>query len=115
MVGMLTGTFTDFGTLGRAQDIDVLWAQQAFGKAGETWLLSVAPLLAILPLLGLGIGFAQGGVFSFKAMLHFDALNPLNGFKRLFSMQSVVGLGRSLAKVGLSGVSPCRASQAPRP
>src|SRR6266849_7853258 len=109
MVGMLTGTFTDFGTLGRAQDIDVLWAQQALGKAGETWLLSVAPLLAILPLLSVGTGFAQGGIFSFKAMLHFDTLNPLNGFKRLFSMQSIVGLGRSLAKVGLVGVLTWRA------
>jgi flagellar biosynthetic protein FlhB len=108
---MISGTFTDFGTIGRARDLDVLWAQQALGKAGETWLLSVAPLLVILPLLGVGIGFAQGGVFSFKAMLHFDTLNPLNGFKRLFSMQSVVGLGRSLAKVGLVGVLTWRALQ----
>ncbi len=109
LLGMLTGAFTDFGRVGRAQDIDVLWAQQALGRAGETWLLSVAPLLVILPLLGVGIGFAQGGVFSFKAMLHFDTVNPLNGFKRLFSMQSVVGLGRSLAKVGLVGVLTWRA------
>jgi flagellar biosynthetic protein FlhB len=109
--GMLTGTFTDFGTLGRAQDIDFLWAQQALGKAGETWLFSIAPLLVILPLLGIGIGFAQGGIFSFKAMMHFDSLNPINGFKRLFSMQSVVGLGRSMAKVGLVGVMTWRALQ----
>jgi flagellar biosynthetic protein FlhB len=109
LIAMLSGTFTDFGTLGRAQNIDVLWAEQALGRAGQTWLLSVAPLLVILPLLGVGIGFAQGGVFSFKAMLHFDTLNPLNGFKRLFSMQSVVGLGRSLAKVVLVGVLTWRA------
>jgi len=44
-------------------------------------------------------------------MLHFDTLNPLNGFKRLFSMQSLVGLGRSLAKVGLVGVLTWRALQ----
>ena len=111
LVGMLSGTFTDFGTLGRAQNIDVLWAQQVLGRAGQTWLLSVAPLLVILPVLGVGIGFAQGGVFSFKAMLHFDMLNPLNGFKRLFSMQSLVGLGRSLAKVGLVGGLTWRALQ----
>jgi flagellar biosynthetic protein FlhB len=108
---MLSGTFTDFGTLGRAQNIDYLWAQQVLGRAGQTWLMSVAPLLVILPVLGVGIGFAQGGVFSFKAMLHFDTLNPLNGFKRLFSMQSLVGLGRSLAKVGLVGVLTWRALQ----
>jgi flagellar biosynthetic protein FlhB len=81
-----------------------LWAQQAFGKAGETWLLSVAPLLLVLPVLGVGIGFAQGGIFSFKAMIHFDALNPMAGVKKLFSMQAVVGLGRALAKVSLVGL-----------
>jgi flagellar biosynthetic protein FlhB len=119
LIALLSGTFTDFGTGGRAQNVDVMWAQQALGKAGQTWLVSMLPLLVILPLLGIGIGFAQGGIFSFKAMLHFDTLNPLNGFKRLFSMQSLVGLGRSLAKVGLVGVLTWRAlldtaSQLPR-
>lgn len=98
---LLTGAFTDLGTTGRVQDVDLLWAQQAFGKAGEAWFLSVAPLLLVLPVLGLGIGFAQGSVFTLKAMFHFDTLNPLNGVKRLFTMQALVGLGRSLAKVSL--------------
>jgi flagellar biosynthetic protein FlhB len=100
---LLTGSFSDLGTGGR-QSVDLLWAQQALGKAGETWLLAVAPLLLALPALGIGIGFAQGGIFSFKAMLHFDSLNPLNGFKRLLSMQALVGLGRSLLKVSLVGL-----------
>jgi flagellar biosynthesis protein FlhB len=100
---LLTGSFSDFGAVGRAQDADLLWAQQALGKAGEAWLLSIAPLLLVLPVLGIGIGFAQGGIFSFKGMLHFDSLNPLNGFKRLFSLQALVGLGRALAKVSLVG------------
>jgi flagellar biosynthetic protein FlhB len=99
--GLITGVLTDLGTTGRAQDVDLLWAQQAFGKAGEAWLLSVAPLLVVLPMLGLGIGFAQGSVFSLKSLFHFDSLNPLNGFRRLFSLQALVGLGRSLAKVAL--------------
>src|SRR5207237_10354169 len=109
--GLLTGTFTDLSASGRAQDIDVLWAQQALGRAGEAWLLSIAPLLLVLPVLGIGIGFAQGTIFSFKAMLHFDNLNPLNGFKRLLSLQSLVGLGRSLAKVTLVGLLTWRALQ----
>ncbi|TME31878.1 MAG: EscU/YscU/HrcU family type III secretion system export apparatus switch protein, partial [Chloroflexi bacterium] len=61
--GLLTGTFTDLSASGRAQDIDVLWAQQALGRAGEAWLLSIAPLLLVLPVLGIGIGFAQGTIF----------------------------------------------------
>jgi flagellar biosynthetic protein FlhB len=109
--GLLSSTFSDFGTTGRVKDIDVLWAQQALGKGAEAWLLTMAPLLLILPLLGIGIGWAQGGIFTFKTMLHFDTLNPINGFKRLFSMQSVVGLGQSLAKVALVGVFTWRALQ----
>jgi flagellar biosynthetic protein FlhB len=100
---LLTASFTDFATAGRAQDVDLMWAQTIMGNAGSTWLLSIAPLLLVLPVLGIGIGFAQGGIFSFKSMLHFDSLNPMNGFKRLFSLQALVGLGRSLAKVGLVG------------
>ncbi|HEV7664600.1 MAG TPA: EscU/YscU/HrcU family type III secretion system export apparatus switch protein [Chloroflexota bacterium] len=100
---LLTGALSDFGTTGRAQDIDLLWAQQAFGKAGQAWFLSVAPLLIVLPVLGIGVGLAQGDIFSFKSMLHFDTLNPMSGVKRLFSLQALVGLGRSLAKVTLVG------------
>jgi flagellar biosynthetic protein FlhB len=71
--------------------------------------LSVAPLILVLPVLGIGIGFAQGAVFSFKSLMHFDTLNPASGLKRLFSLQSLVGLGRSLAKVGLVGALTWRA------
>jgi flagellar biosynthetic protein FlhB len=103
LTGLFRGLFGDLNVRGR-QDVDLLWAQHAMGNAGETWLFSVLPLLLVLPVLGLGIGFAQGAVFSFKAMLHFDSLNPLNGFKRLVSLQSLVTLGRSLAKVVLVGL-----------
>jgi len=96
-------------TAGRAQDVDVLWAQQALGNAGQIWLLILAPLIFVLPLLGIGVGFAQGSVFSFKAMMHFGTLNPINGFKRLFSMQALVGLLRSLAKVSLVALLTWRA------
>src|SRR5207248_7911380 len=84
---LLTGTFTGLNASGRAPDADLLWAQNALGDAGQAWLFSVAPLLVVLPVLGIGIGFAQGTIFSFKAMMHFSNLNPLNGFKRLISMQ----------------------------
>ena len=109
--GLMAGSLASLSSSGRAQDVDVLWAQQAFGRAGETWLLSVGPLLLILPVLGIGIGFAQGTIFSFKSMLHFSNLNPLNGFKRLLSLQAVVGLGRSLAKVLLVGLLTWRGLQ----
>jgi flagellar biosynthesis protein FlhB len=99
--GLLTGSLASLSSNGRAQDVDITWAQQAFGNAGEAWLLSLAPLLLVLPALGIGIGFAQGTIFSFKTMLHFSNLNPVNGFKRLLSLQALVSLARSLAKVSL--------------
>jgi flagellar biosynthetic protein FlhB len=108
---LLNSSFSDVATSGRGRDFDLLWAQQAWSKAGETWLMSVLPLLVILPVLGIAIGLAQGAVFSFKAMLHFDTLNPMTGFKRLFSMQALVGLGRSLAKISLVGVLTWRGLQ----
>jgi len=107
--GLITGTFTAVGTAGRGQDADLLWAQQALANAGEVWLLVLAPLVFVLPILGIGIGFAQGAVFSFKAMMHFSTLNPASGFKRLISLQSFVALGRSLIKVGLVGLMTWRA------
>jgi flagellar biosynthesis protein FlhB len=109
--GLLAGSFSDLAVGGRAHDVDVIWAQQALGKAGEAWLLSLLPLLLLLPALGVGVGFAQGAVFSFKAMLHFETLNPATGAKRLFSMQAVVGLVRSLLKVTVVGFLTWRALQ----
>jgi flagellar biosynthesis protein FlhB len=99
--GILTGSLSDLNPPAQG---DLLWAQQALGRAGEAWLLSVAPLLVVLPVLGIGIGFAQGSIFSFKSLFSgWSNLNPFNGVKRLFSMQSLVGLGRALIKVGLVG------------
>jgi flagellar biosynthetic protein FlhB len=108
---LMTGNFTDLGVIGRVPDVDILWAQQQFGKAGETWLMAMLPLLLVLPALGLGIGFAQGVVFNFKAMVHFDALNPMNGVKKMFSMNSLITLFRSLAKVAVVGFLTWRALQ----
>jgi flagellar biosynthesis protein FlhB len=107
--GLITGSFTAVASSGRAQDADLLWAQQALANAGEVWLLALAPLIFVLPILGIGVGFAQGSVFSFKAMLHFNTLNPVGGFKRLISMQTLVTLGRSLIKVALVGLMTWRA------
>lgn len=100
ITGLINGSFTSISTTGRAPNPDLLFAQQALGNAGQVWLWCIAPLLVALPLLGIGIGFAQGPVFSFKAMMRFSAVNPISGFQRLFSMQSFVGLLRSLLKVG---------------
>jgi flagellar biosynthetic protein FlhB len=91
---------------------DLLWAQQVLARAGEAWLFSVGPLLLVLPVLGIGVGFAQGGIFSFKALFSgWSNLNPANGFRRLLSLQSLVSLARSLIKVSLVGCVTWRGLQ----
>ena len=109
ITGLIAGSFSSLNSTGRTVDPDLLWAQQALGNAGQIWLVCLAPLLLALPMLGIGIGFAQGPVFSFKALTHFGAVNPINGFKRLFSTQSLVGLVRSLLKVTFVGLLTWRA------
>ena len=109
LVTLLTGSFTQIATTRPVQDADMLWAQQIVGLAGQAWLLSVAPLVFVLPVLGIGIGFAQGAVFSMKPMFRFSNLSPLTGTKRLFSLQSLVSLLRSLLKVTFVGLLTWRA------
>jgi flagellar biosynthesis protein FlhB len=101
LVGLMTGNLSHLATTGATGDADLQFGIQAIGLAGQAWLMTVAPLLLVLPALGVGISCAQGVVFSTKALFHFSNLNPLNGIKRLMSLQSLVTLGRSLAKVGL--------------
>jgi len=109
ILGLLTGNLTQVATTGLGRDPDVLWAQQALGLAGQAWLMSVLPLIVVIPLLGIGVGFAQGAVFTTKTLFKFSNLNPMHGVQRLFSLQSVVGLGRSLLKLALIGLMLWRA------
>ena len=109
--GLAAGTFSDVARVGKSPDVDLLWAQQVLGQAGATWFYSVLPVLLVLPALGVGLGFAQGVTFNVKAMFHFSTLNPMSGVKRLFSMQALMNLGRSLAKVALVGLMTWRGLQ----
>jgi flagellar biosynthetic protein FlhB len=110
LIGLFNGSLTQLATIGTARsDPDVLWMQQVIGTAGQAWFLTIAPLLLTLPLLGIGLGFAQGVVFSVKPMFRPSNLNPMNGVKRLFSMQALVTLAKSLVKVALVGLMTWRA------
>ena len=64
---------------------------------------SLLPLLAGLVLFGLTVGFSQVGfLISWEKMApKFDKLNPVSGFKRIFSLRGVVRAGLSLLKFSL--------------
>lgn len=77
---------------------------QAAGLAGEA-LKGLAPLFALLVLVAILASIALGGMsFSGKALQpKFERMNPAKGIKRMFSMQTVIELIKTLAKAGLVG------------
>ena len=71
-----------------------------------TAALALTPFLALMVIATLASPLLlRGWLFSTKAFIpDFSRMNPLSGIKRMFSSQSLVELGKSLAKVGLLGV-----------
>lgn len=69
-------------------------------------LSALAPLLLLIALVGVLANLVQTGpVFSFKPLTpDFDRLNPASGFKRLFSLQVVYNLVKTVLKLALLGV-----------
>jgi flagellar biosynthetic protein FlhB len=69
-------------------------------------LLACVPLFGLIALAALLAPLALGGwSFSTAALMpQFNRLNPLSGFKRMFSMQSLVELLKALAKFGVVGI-----------
>ncbi|CBL45058.1 Flagellar biosynthetic protein [gamma proteobacterium HdN1] len=74
---------------------------QAAYAAGK----SLLPLFATLAVVAIAASVASGGlhVSSHPLMFKFEKLNPLSGIKRMFSLQSLVELIKSIMKVSLVG------------
>lgn len=70
-----------------------------------TFLAAVLPLLAVALVVGIFINIAQVGFLKVKDALKpkFEKLNPVNGFKRIFSMNAVVELIKALLKFSILG------------
>lgn len=99
---LMTVSFIEMQTVHvgvNAFEDDYLWAGQTLGRAAETWLRGIWPVITVLPLLGIGMTLAQGAALSVKALFSWQRVNPLSGFKRLFGMQSLVQMVRSCGKV----------------
>lgn len=62
------------------------------------------PLLLTAMAIGIIVSIAQGG-FVIKSMeLEFDKLNPVNGFRKIFSSHNLVELLKSLLKIIVGGI-----------
>lgn len=112
MQALFVGSFTDVGVgavAGRTAEMDMRWAEQALGRLGEAWLLSMAPFIGILPVVGVGMALAQGSRFTPQAAVDFNRLNPISGFQRYFSSQGLMELLKAIGNVSVVSVVVGRA------
>ena len=85
---------------------DALMASGYIAFLFQMVVVTVAPLLAISFLVGVVSNVIQvGWKPTAKPMMpKLSKVNPISGFKRIFSMQSVVNLAKSLAKFAVVGL-----------
>jgi len=86
----------------------VLEPQVALGRLGDATveaLLSIVPILVLTAVVVLACSGLIGGYnFSWKSLQpKASKFNPIAGFKRMFGMQALVNLGKSIAKFLLAG------------
>jgi len=93
-------------TLTREQSLDPTHLVPGLSNAALEALLACVPLFGLIMLAAILAPLALGGwSFSTESLMpQFNRLNPLEGFKRMFSMRSVVELVKALAKFGAVGV-----------
>jgi flagellar biosynthesis protein FlhB len=76
-----------------------------FMETVSVLLRTTAPILAIALIVSLFTGFAQVGfLFTVETLgFKFTRINPLSGFKRMFSMHAIVELAKSIFKIVVIG------------
>lgn len=70
-----------------------------------TLFAALLPILAVATIVGIFINLVQVGFLKVKDVMKpkFDKINPINGFKRIFSMNSLIELIKSIAKFVILG------------
>lgn len=91
----------------REQAFDVSAMTRTFSQLGFTALSAIAPVLLVTLVAALATPLAIGGwAASSKAITpDLKRLSPLSGFKRMFSLRSLVELGKALAKFGVVAIA----------
>ena len=89
---------------GKSDILKILTNQFPTGAAAVSW--GLLGMLLIVELAALGIGIAQCGLHIHEDIipLRFESLNPINGFKRIFSLQTLVSTAMGLAKIAVISI-----------
>jgi flagellar biosynthetic protein FlhB len=91
------------------KDIDAVFTQANITKLFMQLMLTlaktIAPILLIVALVAIIVNYFQVGViFTTKPLIpSFNKMNPVEGFKRLFSKTAFVELLKSVLKIGIIG------------
>jgi flagellar biosynthetic protein FlhB len=103
--GSLHGVMRRGLSLSREQSLDPNQIVPVLSATAADALLACVPLFGLIVLAALLAPLALGGwSFSSEALMpQFNRLNPLSGFKRMFSTQALMELGKALAKFGIVG------------
>jgi len=95
--------FTEYLTVPGAIDVSII--AKLYVDGIMVLAKTTLPLLLIAVLSALIVGYAQVGIlFTFETLkVQGDRINPLSGFKRIFSLRSVVELVKSIIKILIVG------------
>ena len=98
---MMSGTFQDIA----GSNLDEISFQLLLLNVGKQFLIIIAPLMGAIMITGIATNILQTGfLFSTEAIsLKLSKINPISGFKRLYSLRSQVELVKSLTKMILIG------------
>ncbi len=101
LAGFMTATYIDIASI----SITPATLPGQFMFTFKYIASTMAPIVFMVIFAGIAINVSQVGIlFSKKALkLKFNKLNPLSGFKRIFSLRSVIGLIKGLFKLFIVG------------
>lgn len=86
-------------------DLTFLWLQRKMMDMVLSLTPSIAMIVLVIMITGIVVTIAQTGFLwaSKNVGFKFDRINPLNGFKRIFSAKGLIELGRALLKLLVVG------------
>ncbi len=96
---------TDALSIQQTSDFTIEFISELIQKNIGVLIVCVLPFMLAIALMGLSINLLQTGFLNVPELIRpkFERINPLEGFKRLFSKKALVNLLKSICKVFIVG------------